>query len=73
MARLSDAEIVVLLREQRHFRDLGDLAPEDERLFVERFRATLLRRVHAGFPSLSWSQPEVVSRLGRSPVDRGAA
>jgi hypothetical protein len=76
MARPSDAEIAVLLREQRRVVDLGDLAREDERLFVERFRASLLRRLHADdeTPSLWSSGPEVVSRFRRTlPADRGAA
>lgn len=73
MARPSDAEIAVLLREQRRLVELGDLAREDERLFVERFRASLLRRLHTDDTRLSWSQPEVVSRFRPSRSDRGAA
>jgi hypothetical protein len=74
MARPSDAEIAVLLREQRRLIDLGDLAREDERLFVARFRASLLRRLHADESQVSWSRPEVVSRFRRTqPADRGAA
>jgi len=72
VARPSDAEIAVLLREQRRLVDLGDCAREDERLFVERFRASLLRRLHDESSS-SWSQPEVVSRFRRSQSERGAA
>ncbi len=73
MARPSDAEIAVLLREQRRLVELGDLAREDERLFVERFRASLLRRLHDGESSSSWSPPEVVSRFRRTESERGAA
>ena len=73
MARPSDAEIAVLLREQRRLVDLGDCAREDERLFVERFRASLLRRLHDDDIPSSWSRPEVVSRIRRSPAERGAA
>jgi hypothetical protein len=74
MARPSDAEIAVLLREQRRLVDLGDLAREDERLFVERFRASLLRRLREDETSRVWSSgPQVVSRFRRSPADRGAA
>jgi hypothetical protein len=75
MARPSDAEIAVLLREQRRVVDLGDLARDDERLFVERFRASLLRRLREDEPSGVWSSgPQVVSRFRRAqPADRGAA
>ncbi len=75
MARPSDAEIAVLLREQRRLIDLGDLAREDERLFVDRFRASLLRRLREDESQGIWSSgPEVVSRFRRTqPAARGAA
>lgn len=75
MVRPSDAEMAVLLREQRRLVDLGDVARDDERLFVERFRASLLRRLREDESSGVWSSgPQVVSRLRRTqPADRSAA